>query len=168
MPNHCSNKLTVTGDSENLIEFSEFMKTDTEGQVQLLDLNKICPEPDHGEETDGCKWYNWRNTNWGTKWGCYETQVQRNANELTYTFQTAWSPFRYSIFTKMINSFPKLQFRLIYAEQGMEFIGEYNHESQWSKSDGIRYTPDESNNSDECHDLIREYEEWEDLWMCSG
>lgn len=51
-------------------------------------------------------WYNWALNNWGTKWGCYENNLDDET--LTYTFTTAWSPLDDDIleaFAKQVEGF---------------------------------------------------------------
>ena len=48
MPNHCDNRLTVTGDPATLKKFVEFARPDEDcqdGKDQPLDYNKLCPMP---------------------------------------------------------------------------------------------------------------------------
>ena len=50
MPNHCSNRLTVTGAPDALKKFVEFAKPDPDSETvrpdQPLDYDKLCPMPD--------------------------------------------------------------------------------------------------------------------------
>ena len=39
------------------------------------------------------RWYDWRCTNWGTKWGACEIEINQDDEDfLEITFNTAWSP----------------------------------------------------------------------------
>jgi len=47
-------------------------------------------------------WYNWANTHWGTKWGCYENEFEYDV----LRFTTAWCPMDYAIIEKFAEQFP--------------------------------------------------------------
>ena len=47
-------------------------------------------------------WYDWSNDKWGTKWGCYDNDIDGE----TYTCTTAWSPMRQEIVELFALDFP--------------------------------------------------------------
>jgi len=47
-------------------------------------------------------WYDWSNDRWGTKWGCYDNDIDGE----TYTCTTAWSPMRPEIVELFALDFP--------------------------------------------------------------
>jgi hypothetical protein len=47
-------------------------------------------------------WYDWAYKNWGTKWGCYDHELDGN----TIRFSTAWSVFDVSILDALAVDFP--------------------------------------------------------------
>ena len=49
-------------------------------------------------------WYDWCNTNWGTKWGCYEFEIDDDQ----IRFTTAWSPMDELIIKQMAQDFPDM------------------------------------------------------------
>jgi hypothetical protein len=49
-------------------------------------------------------WYDWCNTNWGTKWGCYELEIDDDQ----IRFTTAWSPMDELIIKQMAQDFPDM------------------------------------------------------------
>lgn len=66
-------------------------------------------------------WYDWAHFIWGTKWGCYDNDIDGQ----TLTFATAWSLFNTSILDKFAQDFP--DFILSYQEEqgwGGEFVYE--------------------------------------------
>lgn len=69
------------------------------------------------------RWYDWRNQNWGTKWDCYEVQIDE---ELPYgfevTFDTAWAPPE-EICEAIREKYPDISIQWHYDEPGMEFCG---------------------------------------------
>lgn len=168
MPNHCANKLVVSGKSEDLIAFFEKMKGKySDGSAEeLLCLDKVLLMPP--ELLNGQGWHSWRVDNWGTKWGCYKSSAEMGDDTLTYHFRTAWSPFSYKIFEMMTKMYPALGFELLYAERGMEYLGAYSQKVplRWSKQgeEITAVTEDE----DEPTALKECYAEWQELWDESG
>lgn len=122
------NKLIVTGAAEDLKKFSEAVKgkviDDQKGQPDVFSLQNILPMP--AEFSEGDKWYDWCLENWGTKWDCCGASVEDDDTSLRYYFQTAWSPFSYKLFEKMCSMYPALEFRLLYTDHSMVFLGAYN------------------------------------------
>ena len=49
-------------------------------------------------------WYSWANNNWGTKWGCYDNEM----NGDQYNFTTAWGTFNDDILEKLLEAIPSL------------------------------------------------------------
>lgn len=154
MPNHCANQLIVSGPSAQRIKeflsghgpywgppffnkapegLSEAEKIEYfrakhfEGEPSPIDLNKIIPVPEEviaaGYSDSG---YYWCYDNWGTKWGCYETSIVCDEEDkVVYQFNTAWAPFKESIFEKLHEVFPDLTFQLDYYETGCGVVGRY-------------------------------------------
>jgi len=67
------------------------------------EIGELPVQPDPNKEFDCSKfastgrqddrWYDWRCTNWGTKWGACEVKVtEEDEDFLEITFNTAWSP----------------------------------------------------------------------------
>ena len=66
-------------------------------------------------------WYDWAHYIWGTKWGCYDNEIDGQ----TLTFATAWNLFEPAILNKLAQDFP--DFILAYQEEqgwGGEFVYE--------------------------------------------
>ena len=106
MPNHVSNEIRVVCNDEQT--YDEFKKLVT-GEDREFDFDRIIPQPDdinpdldhnkkdfgHGLTTSTTDWYNWRLSNWGTKWNAYEIEVDWDEEYkecIEINFQTAWSP----------------------------------------------------------------------------
>ena len=123
MPNWCENDLTVEGPKEVIEEFLRFAA----GESPLL-FNRFLPYPEEfqfgrmmrprlgtrstpsspitiGERRpkDGFNsgGYEWRVTNWGTKWPAFHVDVEGPVTgydgktlEVVFHFDTAWSPLR--------------------------------------------------------------------------
>lgn len=90
MPNWCSNHAVISHKDKNMIDkFIEAYNQDKTCSIFL-------PEPsttDHKEYD----WYNWRISNWGTKWdigkGEYGEEANRiDDNTVEVRFLSAWSP----------------------------------------------------------------------------
>lgn len=121
MPNWCENKLTVEGKKDSLVRFMEQARGKEEEQAFSLESLYPCP--------DSKDWYDWRITNWGTKWdvqfsGVVESNTKKNPAKVIYCFDTAWSPPTSGI-QEISNQFPMLTFTLNYWEAGMGFKGKY-------------------------------------------
>ncbi len=84
----------------------------------------------NGWGTDGYNagGYEWCIANWGTKWGLCDVQLVEedmwsdNEIQVTYFFNTAWSP-PIPVIEAMGKKFYSLEFRLDYFEQGAAFNG---------------------------------------------
>jgi hypothetical protein len=67
-------------------------------------------------------WYNWRVSNWGTKWDACESDWDLDDRELTIHFQTAWAP-PIGWLENVSAQFPELVFKMTFQEEGMGFCG---------------------------------------------
>ena len=63
-------------------------------------------------------WYGWCNHNWGTKWGCYDNDVDNG----DYTFTSAWSPPCDAVFVALAKDIPDFVFTF---EEETGWGGEY-------------------------------------------
>ena len=116
MPNWCANSLVLHHEDVNMIEraVQSFQKEEF--------CNEFVPMP---EEFKNDGWYEWRVSNWGTKWDVGSSQygIERgNANECKFSFDSAWSP--------PIQFYEKLEelgftVKAMYYESGMAFCGIY-------------------------------------------
>jgi len=145
MPNHCGNRLTVTGDFKDRQAFVEAVREKPESdetksdELSALDFDQILPQPEDVDRwvdpearsrgpmailfgTSG-GWYGWRCKYWGTKWGAYEVELKHDEKETVFTFQTAWAPPNENLMNAMAAKFPNVKLDLRYAERGCEFYG---------------------------------------------
>ena len=145
MPNWCSNEVEIYGEKEDIAKFVEECFTDFKG-TPVLDFNKVMPEPDYdqpqkdGTHNNGVQkelhdvmpdWWNWRNTNWGTKWNLvpdpegnltgYEVTGQ-SEDFLQLEFETAWSPPA-GIYNEIWAKYPNLTVSWFYREDGCQLAG---------------------------------------------
>ena len=68
------------------------------------------------------RWYNWRVANWGTKWDCYDLTIDEDEQELTLSFNTAWSPPE-EICHALKEKYEDASIQWFYDEPGMEVAG---------------------------------------------
>ena len=152
MPNHCANTLKVTGEFHEIQRFRDQAETECpedspEYEMMQFDINNFIPMPDEYENYSSPNsdeeaatrltkqygapdWYDWADINWGTKWGCYESElVDATENELFYRYQTAWAPLNQVAMCRLSEMFPTLTFELEYAEQGMCFWGQETYQN---------------------------------------
>ena len=155
MPNWCHNRITAYGNEDKIEEVKKIFESKTP-------FNDIFPQPDwnntpneNGElpqleqhkgkdgqiifETynfpDGKnddRWYDWRNSNWDTKWdvaGNVEVEEERwgadgndELESFTAEFQTAWSPPE-AICMRLRQLFPNVNISWFYDEPGMQTAG---------------------------------------------
>jgi len=74
------------------------------------------------EEFGADNWYDWRNSNWGTKWNAYEQSME---DDNIICFDTAWcTPFE--IIQELSFMFPDLKFEVIFADEDFGYnVGRY-------------------------------------------
>lgn len=172
MPNWCSNSLYVSGDSDKVKEFKEWVITEvTDNQIvrdenynavlgedgqplmkevilEKFTFDKLFPTPKElladvdpiphkeGEDAEAygkrmheliekyghSGWYNWRVSNWGTKWDASESDWDLEDGLLTVHFQTAWAP-PIGWLENVAAQFAELTFKMTFQEEGMGFCG---------------------------------------------
>ena len=153
MPNWCENTLIVAGEKWNVEDFIQQVKTSEdalESAQKHTILENLYPTPDELNETTSnfgagtndpqyeqkqanikkygaADWFEWRNANWGTKWGDCETQLtdqdyRDNFGKVMLSFNSAWGP-PYEGIKYIATIFPRLLFDLQYYEEGMCFQG---------------------------------------------
>ena len=114
MPNWCSNSVLITGASEEVSRLVDFVKD----EHSTFSLNKMIPRPLEEEEN----WYEWNCKNWGTKWNIAEVSVSEKEGEVTFDFDSAWSPPIPAVIA-LAGAFPMLKIVHMYAEPGVVFGG---------------------------------------------
>lgn len=145
MPNHVTNTLFVTGNSQSLAKFkSMFVVHEFEATFNLIHTMPkeleadTSPLPKRDGETDKMykdrmlhyrqlygfdNWYDWRIANWTTKWDAYEFHIDTDEPaELNCQFDTAWSPPT-GWLIEAGNMFKDLHFELSFIDEGDNFCG---------------------------------------------
>jgi len=127
---------------ENLVPMPESLKgvTSRFGTISDDDPDKE-KKQENLKEHGAVDWYEWCNTNWGTKWGDCQTQlaqedlcvpwipgrvdfddVEDQLKKIMLRFDTAWSPPIEGI-DVVASKYPDMMFDLRYWEPGMGFQG---------------------------------------------
>jgi hypothetical protein len=108
-------------------------------------------------------WYDWKNANWGTKWGAYdvgEWVVSLIGNEKTaaeISYDTAWSPAT-EFFINVSKMYPNVIFRHMFSDEegGCSFVGTetiqngvitHYFEPDWNSPEGIALRDELGTNS---------------------
>lgn len=82
-----------------------------------LSFERLLPTP------EGVDWYDWRVTNWGTKWDAHDASLVSSGNgSVRYLFATAWAPPREWL-EKVVQSKPEWDFTLAFVDEGPFFAG---------------------------------------------
>ena len=119
MTDLCRNRLTVSGDTQELAAFVGRVRTDK----QPLSFETIAPTP-----ADLLKegWYEWRIEHWGTKWDAEFEDVTEplrvRRTRATYVFLTVFGP-PVAWIERASKAFSALIFRLDYSAVDGSFSG---------------------------------------------
>ena len=117
MPNHVYNVLHTDKPLTAKV-LHEHSKNLNGGLAMLL-----MPRPTDQEEN----WYSWNCDNWGTKWGCYDQNVE--GDQINFT--TAWDTLSDDVLDRLAKHFPNMIF---YYEEEQGWGGEivYKNGTQYS------------------------------------
>lgn len=139
MPNHCTNRLCITGPKKDRDAFMATLKN--KGYCEDHSKGKFClhqtvPMPESvfrgnlssedekkwpGEQN----WYGWAVANWGTKWTNYDTgPVKTTSRSIKVKFLTAWGP-PVKWLENVSKKFQSLKFSLSYSIEGGMGEGRY-------------------------------------------
>tara|TARA_R110000822_G_scaffold100807_2_gene226730 strand:- start:50 stop:631 length:582 start_codon:yes stop_codon:yes gene_type:complete len=160
MPNWCYNTLTVNGSTEEIHKVFDPIVADSENF-----FNHIEPMP----ATEKDNWYDWRITNWGTKWDATPEHIdivddeESGVSTVNTQFDTAWGP-PIAIMEKLESM--GFAVRLYYYEPGMGFAGSWedgvDDDYTWgdmSSEDLATMLPQEL---DEMFNISEQVREWEE------
>ena len=152
MPNWCDNQLSITGPNSVIDKIEKIVKEekDTNGL-----LNFFYPMPKQLEGTEAgppaktkkeklerarlqveygaSNWYDWRCTNWGTKWELcefygvdrqYHSEQNEGESTISFGFSSAWSP-PIGAYEMFLEKNEECSLRAFYYEGGCDFMGEW-------------------------------------------
>ena len=104
MPNHCNNRLGITGPTEDIEKFIALVKNngDNKEDDEYNLFESLIPMPKELEGTTSPSkgnvdlidkygydnWYDWCNANWGTKWGDYSLTTSGISHKKKYAYST--------------------------------------------------------------------------------
>jgi hypothetical protein len=128
MPNWCQNVVKISHADPVKMDMIRAATAAAAAPAGDNFLNVFVPRPLSEEEN----WYDWNVSNWGTKWDVVPNITEDNTNQITLTFDTAWSP-------------PIEFYRAIIEEHGFEIMAFYNEE-------GMAYAGVFDNGHDECYE----------------
>jgi hypothetical protein len=128
MPNWCNNSITISGSTETIETLWEEASKDDSGLLQAM-----VPMPKDLDGTtspsDLPNWYDWRVTNWGTKWdvdleGLEFTNNHDGTSSITGWFDSAWAP-PIEAYNTFLDDMDGCSIHATYEEGGMDFAGIY-------------------------------------------
>lgn len=132
MPNWCGNEVTIVFDEQS--DYDKFIT-----QMDIEDttdhylsshsedkgygfFDRLVPTPQ--DKLDDGGWYDWRVSNWGTKWNPNIQMFLTDDEGLSIqvVMDTAWAP-PIEFFKTFTLLFPSAKVQLNYVEEGMQFCG---------------------------------------------
>ena len=152
MPNWCDNQLSITGPNSVIDKIEKIVKEekDTNGL-----LNFFYPMPKQLEGTEAgppaktkkeklerarlqveygaSNWYDWRTTNWSTKWEVcefygvdrqYHSEQNEGESTISFGFSSAWAP-PIGAYEMFLEKNEECSLRAFYYEGGCDFMGEW-------------------------------------------
>jgi Ferredoxin-like domain in Api92-like protein len=159
MPNWVDNTLTISGEKNLIAEVRARLESNLEAGHFLWNI--VRPKDEQLEDylmvvgsngksmDDPTSWYRWNINNWGTKWDVSELQIHEGEGEVSYGFQTAWSPPTNAMIS-LSEQFPDLKLTLRFIEEqgwggeGEYLAGEESIVEEWdipdNHRDKIKYT----------------------------
>ena len=155
MPNWCDNQVTITGPN-SVIDKIEKIVNDESNNVENGLLQFFHPMPKALADTvagpdpktkkekllkarlqveyGASNWYDWRTTNWGTKWElCEFYGVERqhlndslDESTISFGFSSAWAP-PIGAYEQFLSDNENCSLKAYYYEGGCDFMGEWDN-----------------------------------------
>jgi hypothetical protein len=140
MPNWCHNELFINN-TEGNVDAALFWQlagptqpVDTLAQEIIealkdqkpsepLTFETLLPTPPELIENNNEGWYDWRVTNWGTKWDASDVEIVNDTTSIHIRFETAWAPPVPWIQTLGEHLPENYIVELVYVEQGNGYAG---------------------------------------------
>ena len=132
MPNWCNNSITIRGSVETLSQLKPVLEAG-EGLLQAIKpMPAELEDTTKGSNGDDINWYDWRVSNWGTKWDVSTEGLEfidhgDGTAEITGWFDTAWAPPIDALHT-LSEDWDSCYVELYYQESGMCFVGYWDSE----------------------------------------
>ena len=134
MPNWCNNSITISGPTETIKELWESASSIVAEEGGLLEAMSPMPAALNDTVADGSEgmnWYNWRVSNWGTKWdvGTEGLEFIDNGDGtacITGWFDSAWAP-PIEAYNTFLDDMDNCSLEASYYEPGMDFGGFYRN-----------------------------------------
>jgi hypothetical protein len=178
MPNWCSNNFSITGCVESIKDLWEAAQTANDGEFGLLEA--IAPMPASLNDTvadgsEGMNWYNWRVSNWGTKWDVSDEGLEfidhgDGTASITGWFESAWAP-PIGAYEQLAADFDSCIIEASYFEPGMDFAGFWSSEAGEEHMDDLHdvWENDPDNELfkqlDEEYNLSEQFAEWAEEFL---
>ena len=132
MPNWCNNSITISGSTDTIKQLWD----DAHDGEDFGLLNAMVPMPTELEDTtkgtdgDAVNWYDWRVSNWGTKWDVSDEGLEYVDNKdgtshITGWFDSAWAP-PIEAYNTFLDDMDGCSIEATYEEGGMDFAGIYS------------------------------------------
>ena len=118
MPNIITNKLVVSAKTEAEIEsfLSAIIGVDRD-EILVIDFERIVPMPQCGS----IDWYDWRLSNWGTKWNAYDTDIDCYCDGSVELYFYTANHGAIPVIKKLVEVFPNLEFIYKYADEDLSY-----------------------------------------------
>jgi len=130
MPNWCNNSITIKGPKDKITALYNEAIQDADDETGLLNAMHPMPKELHDttSPSEGDNWYDWRVSNWGTKWEVSSEglELSEDGTELTGWFDSAWSP-PIGAFEHYIRENDDVDLVCYYEEPGMDFAGKWDN-----------------------------------------
>lgn len=135
MPNWVYNHFRISGDADTISKFweqatkphatavpnpdSPYYSKDGEWEMtkggEFSFMNFLAPD-DFATYFTGSNWYDWNVNNWGTKWDTDVRDLDTQAESITLSFETAWSPPS-GVYEAMAQQYPTLDIYVEWEEE---------------------------------------------------
>jgi hypothetical protein len=131
MPNWCSNSITISGSTDTIKQlWDDAHVGDNFGLLNaMVPMPKELDDTTKGTDGDAVNWYDWRVTNWGTKWDVSDEGLEYVDNgdgtsHITGWFDSAWAP-PVEAYNTFLDDMDGCSIEATYEEGGMDFAGIY-------------------------------------------
>ena len=179
MPNWCNNNIEIHGPIEKIKAMYNEAVQDADDETGLL--NHLCPMPKElhnttkGSNGDDFNWYDWRVSNWSTKWEVSSEGLEFEDNgdgtaTISGWFDSAWSP-PIGAYERFCDENEDCSLTASYYEPGCDFAGfwidgddEYleNLQDEYKKGDDAC---DLFKRLDDEYNLSEQFAEWEEDYV---